>query len=99
VLGADASAHRQLFSETLVAEDIDLGSRVHTLGYKCAHHRLWVWRMHVACACTVENSCIPILQHDHITRRFACENGLLPLHIHAMSVGGVVALQRASCIL
>ena len=32
----DASAHRQLFSETLVAEDIDLGSRVHTLGYKCA---------------------------------------------------------------
>lgn len=26
--------HRQLFSETLVAEDIDLGSRVHCLGYK-----------------------------------------------------------------
>jgi hypothetical protein len=27
--------HRQLFSEVLVAEDIDLGSRVHTLGFKC----------------------------------------------------------------
>lgn len=27
-------AHRQLFSEVLVAEDIDLGSRVHTLGFK-----------------------------------------------------------------
>lgn len=33
-LGGDA--HRQLFSEVLVAEDIDLGSRVHTLGFKCA---------------------------------------------------------------
>ena len=32
-LGGDA--HRQLFSEVLVAEDIDLGSRVHTLGFKC----------------------------------------------------------------
>lgn len=31
-LGGDA--HRQLFSEVLVAEDIDLGSRVHTLGFK-----------------------------------------------------------------
>jgi hypothetical protein len=28
--------HRQLFSEVLVAEDIDLGSRVHTLGFKYA---------------------------------------------------------------
>jgi cellulose synthase/poly-beta-1,6-N-acetylglucosamine synthase-like glycosyltransferase len=37
VLGGDS--HRQLFSETLVAEDIDLGSRVHTLGYKCASTR------------------------------------------------------------
>ena len=36
VTGEDADAHRQLFSETLVAEDIDLGSRVHTLGFKCA---------------------------------------------------------------
>jgi hypothetical protein len=33
-LGGDA--HRQLFSEVLVAEDIDLGSRVHTLGFKFA---------------------------------------------------------------
>jgi hypothetical protein len=31
-------AHRQLFSEVLVAEDIDLGSRVHTLGFKFASH-------------------------------------------------------------
>ena len=30
------SQHRQLFSEVLVAEDIDLGSRVHTLGFRCA---------------------------------------------------------------
>lgn len=35
VIGGEADSHRQLFSETLVAEDIDLGSRVHTLGYKC----------------------------------------------------------------
>jgi hypothetical protein len=35
-IGGSADTHRQLFSETLVAEDIDLGSRVHTLGYKCA---------------------------------------------------------------
>lgn len=35
-IGGTADTHRQLFSETLVAEDIDLGSRVHTLGYKCA---------------------------------------------------------------
>ena len=28
--------HRQLFSEVLVAEDIDLGSRIHTLGFKYA---------------------------------------------------------------
>lgn len=33
-LGGDQ--HRQLFSEVLVAEDIDLGSRVHTLGFRCA---------------------------------------------------------------
>ena len=32
--------HRQLFSEVLVAEDIDLGSRVHTLGFKCAPRQL-----------------------------------------------------------
>jgi hypothetical protein len=32
----DGNVHRQLFSEVLVAEDIDLGSRVHTLGFKCA---------------------------------------------------------------
>ena len=25
---------RQLFSEVLVAEDVDLGSRIHALGYK-----------------------------------------------------------------
>jgi hypothetical protein len=30
-----ASRHRQLFSEVLVAEDVDLGSRIHALGYKC----------------------------------------------------------------
>jgi hypothetical protein len=28
------SRNRQLFSEVLVAEDVDLGSRIHALGYK-----------------------------------------------------------------
>jgi hypothetical protein len=28
------SRSRQLFSEVLVAEDVDLGSRIHALGYK-----------------------------------------------------------------
>jgi hypothetical protein len=28
------SRKRQLFSEVLVAEDVDLGSRIHALGYK-----------------------------------------------------------------
>ncbi len=31
---APNGAHRQLFSEILVAEDVDLGSRIHALGYK-----------------------------------------------------------------
>ena len=30
----DGDDHRSFFSEILVAEDIDLGSRIHTLGYK-----------------------------------------------------------------
>lgn len=41
-LGGDQ--HRQLFSEVLVAEDIDLGSRVHTLGFRCA----WAFRQNIA---------------------------------------------------
>jgi len=30
----EGDGHRAFFSEVLVAEDIDLGSRIHTLGYK-----------------------------------------------------------------
>ena len=32
--GDEAEQHRSFFSEILVAEDIDLGSRIHTLGFK-----------------------------------------------------------------
>lgn len=32
--GGAAARSRQLFSEVLVAEDVDLGSRIHALGYK-----------------------------------------------------------------
>jgi hypothetical protein len=49
-IGGGADSHRQLFSETLVAEDIDLGSRVHTLGFKCASM--------LAAGCPAIHSCI-----------------------------------------
>jgi hypothetical protein len=48
-IGGEADSHRQLFSETLVAEDIDLGSRIHTLGYKCAHRPTLLARQTAKC--------------------------------------------------
>jgi hypothetical protein len=78
----DGDTHRQLFSEVLVAEDIDLGSRVHTLGYKCGARLLCpAVPLPVLCRSTVEASLLCLSLAALLLR--------IPVWLHALRQSGL----------
>jgi hypothetical protein len=84
--GGSADTHRQLFSETLVAEDIDLGSRVHTLGYKCAAAVSAFVPLH--CSCSMALPCAvpsvrPLADARVCILRLALQRSARPVRLHS----------------
>jgi hypothetical protein len=82
---------RQLFSEVLVAEDVDLGSRIHALGYKSVFLDEVLARGEV-CSCSLLHCCrphpysCPMAMRMNMCVSLLCNGSTMKLPLHAVQI-------------